>query len=216
MIAVAALSPVLSNLTFGNYDFTVPFVFLSCILLLDQLASCQRVVLQGLRRLKDLARASAISATVGLVVTVPIYYAFGIQGIVPTLILNSVVTLAITWLFSRKVSVPKAEMSARETWQNGKLMVKMGLAMSVSGILATGAAYVLRSFIMHNGGTVAVGLFQAGFVIINTYVGMVFSAMGTDYYPRLAAVNQDNAECRKMVSRQGDMALLRFFASAYS
>jgi len=206
MVAVMALSPVLSKLTFGSYDYTLPFIILSCILLLDQLASGQRVVLQGLRRLKDLARASAIGATVGLIVTVPIYYAFGIKGIVPTLILNSAITLTVTWLFSRKVSVPKAQMTARETWQNGKLMVRMGLAMSVSGILSTGVAYVLRSFIMHNGGTAAVGLFQAGFVIINTYVGMVFSAMGTDYYPRLAAVNKDNAECRKIVSQQGEIA----------
>ena len=134
MIAVMALSPVLSKLTFGSYDYTVPFILLSCILLLDQLASGQRVVLQGLRRLKDLARASAIGATVGLIATVPIYYAFGIKGIVPTLILNSAITLVVTWLFSRKVTVPKAEMTAQETWQEGKLMVKMGIAMSVSGI----------------------------------------------------------------------------------
>lgn len=206
MIAVMALSPVLSKLTFGSYDYTVPFILLSCILLLDQLASGQRVVLQGLRRLKDLARASAIGATVGLIATVPIYYAFGIKGIVPTLILNSAISLVVTWLFSRKVTVPKAEMTAQETWQDGKLMVKMGIAMSVSGILVTGAAYVLRSFIMHNGGTAAVGLFQAGFVIINTYVGMVFTAIGTDYYPRLAEVNKDNEECRKIVSRQGEIA----------
>lgn len=206
MIAVIALSPVLSKLTFGSYDYTVPFILLSCILLLDQLASGQRVVLQGLRRLKDLARASATGATVGLIATVPIYYALGIKGIVPTLILNSAITLAVTWLFSRKVSVPKAEMTAKETWQDGKLMVKMGVAMSASGILVTGAAYVLRSFIMHNGGTVAVGLFQAGFVIINTYVGMVFTAIGTDYYPRLAEVNKDDKECRKIVSRQGEIA----------
>lgn len=207
MVAVIALSPGLSKLTFGSYDYTIPFIVLSCILLLDQLSSGQRVVLQGLRRLKDLARASAIGATAGLIVTIPIYYAFGIKGIVPTLILNSAISLVITWLFSRKISVPKARMTARETWQSGKLMVRMGLSMSVSGILATGAAYALRSFIVHNGGTAAVGLFQAGFVIINTYVGMVFSAMGTDYYPRLAAVNKDNEQCRMIVSRQGEIAI---------
>ena len=193
MIAVIALSPLLSKLTFGSYDYTIPFIILSCILLLDQLAAGQKVVPQGLRRLKDLARASATGATVGLIVTVPLYYLFGIKGIVPTLILNSAISLLFTWLFSRKVTVPKAEMSAGETWQNGKVMIKMGLAMSVSGILASGAAYLLRSFIMHSGGSAAVGLFQAGFV--------------TDYYPRLAAVNRDDEQCRRIVSRQGEIAI---------
>ena len=28
-----------------------------------------------------------------------------------------------------------------------------------------------------------VGLFNAGFTIVNTYVGLVFTAMATDYYP---------------------------------
>lgn len=206
MVVVMALSPVLSKTTFGSYDYTVPLIILSCILLLDQLASGQRVVLQGLRRLKDLARASALGATAGLIVSVPLYYAFGIKGIVPTLILNSAIGLLITWLITRKVKIPKVELTAKETWTNGKMMVKMGIAMSASGILSTAVAYAIRSFIMHNGGTESVGLFQAGFVIINTYVGMVFTAIGTDYYPRLAAANKDNDECRKIVSQQGEIA----------
>jgi len=206
MVVVMVLSPVLSKTTFGSYDYTVPFIVLSCILLLDQLASGQRVVLQGLRRLKDLARASAIGATAGLIVSVPLYYILGIKGIVPTLILNSAIGLLITWLISKKVKIPKAELSAKETLTNGKMMVKMGIAMSASGILSTAVAYAIRSFIMHNGGTESVGLFQAGFVIINTYVGMVFTAIGTDYYPRLAAANKDNDECRKIVSQQGEIA----------
>lgn len=206
MIVVMALSPVLSKATFGSNDYTVPLILLSIILLLDQLASGQRVVLQGLRRLKDLARASAIGATAGLIVSVPLYYAFGIKGIVPTLILNSAIGLLITWLISRKVKIPKVELSAKETWANGKMMVKMGIAMSASGILSTAVAYAIRSYIMHNGGTESVGLFQAGFVIINTYVGMVFTAIGTDYYPRLAAANKDDNECRKIVSQQGEIA----------
>ena len=206
MVIVITLSPVLSKTTFGNYDYTIPFILLSSILLLDQLASGQRVVLQGLRRIKDLARASAIGVTVGLIVTVPLYYVFGIKGIVPTLILNSVASLFISWLFSRKISFPKANLSALETLINGMPMVKMGLAMSISGILSTGVSYIIRSFIMHNGGAAIVGLFQAGFVIINTYVGMIFNAIGTDYYPRLAAANKDDKECRRIVSQQGEIA----------
>ena len=206
MIVVMILSPLLSKVTFGNYDYTIPLIVLSCILLIEQLANGQKVVLQGMRKLKDLARASAIGATVGLVISIPLYYAFGIKGIVPTLILNSLTGFVISWLFARKIKVQNPAMSAKETWNQGKLMVKMGVAMSISGIVSMGISYVIRAFIMRNGGTEAVGLFQAGFAIINTYVGMVFTAIGTDFYPRLAAINQDNAECRKVISQQGEIA----------
>lgn len=205
-ILVIVLSPVLSNVTFGNYDYTIPFIVLSFTLLIDQLSSGQKVVLQGLRRIKDLARASAIGATLGLIVSIPIYYLLGIRGIVPTIIVNSIAGFIIFWFFSRKISFPKKELTAKQTWTEGKWMVRMGIAMSVSGIFATVISYVIRVFIMHQGGENAVGLYQAGFAIINTYVGMVFTAIGTDFYPRLAAVNQDNAECRKIVSQQGEIA----------
>ena len=75
-------------------------------------------------------------------------------------------------------------------------MLIMGVSMSLSGIFASIVAYAIRGFIQANGGVEQVGLFQAGFAIMTTYVGMVMNAIGTDYYPRLAAINKDNAKCR--------------------
>ena len=208
LIATAVLSPVLSQTTFGNYDYTIPFIFLSVILLLDQLSAGQKVVLQGMRKLKYLAKSTAIGSTVGLIVSIPLYYLFGVQGIVPTLILNSVTMLCLTWYFSKKVEVEKVEVTNEQTFEKGKSMLKMGLAMSISGIMVTLTSYLLRGFIRYEGGTEQVGLFTAGFMLTNSYVGMVFNAMGTDYYPRLSAVNQDNAKCTAVINQQGEIATL--------
>lgn len=86
--------------------------------------------------------------------------------------------------------------------------MKMGIAMSVSGILVALSAYVLRWFIRQQGGVEEVGLFTAGFIIVSTYIGMIFSAMSTDYYPRLAAVNKDNSRCREIINQQAEVAIL--------
>jgi len=43
---------------------------------------------------------------------------------------------------------------------------------------------------------------------VNTYVGMIFTAMGTDYYPRLSAVANDVTQSNKLVNQQAEMALL--------
>ena len=56
LVLVALFSPLLSKASFGNYDYTIPFIILSVTLLIDQISSGQRVILQGLRRLKDLAK----------------------------------------------------------------------------------------------------------------------------------------------------------------
>lgn len=207
LLSVVVFSPLLSNASFGNNDYILSFIFLSVILLLDQVSAGQKVVLQGMRRLKDLAKATAIGITVSLVFSIPLYYFWGVKGIVPALILTSVVTLIVSWFYSRRVIINKVPISAKEVFQGGKSMMVMGIAMSLSGVMATGGAYLIRGLLRKWGGIDEVGLFQAGFVIINSYVGLVFSAIATDYYPRLASVNRDNVKCRDVVSQQGEISV---------
>lgn len=208
MIIVIALSPILSQTTFGSKDYTIPFIFLALTLLLDQLSAGQRVVLQGMRRLKHLAKASAYGATMTLVVAVPIYYLFGTDGIVPTLVLTSLITLLFTWFYARKIEIVKVEKSLAQTFREGSVMLKMGWAMSLSSILAYLSAYLFRGYVRSLDGTEAVGLYTAGFTILTAYVGMVFTAIGTDFYPRLAAVNKDTQKSNEVVNQQGEIASL--------
>ena len=208
MVVTLVLSPILSKTSFGNYDYTIAFVFLSIILLLDQICVGQKVVLQGMRRLKDLAKASAIGVTVGLFVSIPLFYFWGTKGIVPALIATSITSLLLSWNYSRKVPIEKVIITTRNAIKGGGVMLKLGIAMSINAMLGTGLAFVLRAFIRHAGGIEEVGLFAAGFTIMNTYVGMVFNAMSTDYYPRLSAVNKDNEKCRDTINQQGEIAVL--------
>lgn len=208
LTAVAILSPLLSRSSFGNYDYTIPFIFLSITLLFDQLSAGQKVILQGMRRLKDLAKCSAFGATFGLLVSIPLYYWMGVNGIVPTLILTSFCALCLSWVYSRKIKIEPVPVTTRQTLEQGRLMLVMGISMSISGILSTGVAFLIRSYIQNIGGVEEVGLYQAGFVIMNTYVGLIMNAIATDYYPRLAAINKDNAKCREAVSQQGEIGSL--------
>ena len=208
LVIVACCSPLLSKASFGNYDYTIPFIILSVTLLLDQLSAGQRVILQGMRRLKDLAKCSAYGVTFGLITSVPLYYWLGIDGIIPTLILNSACSLTLSWFYSRMIKIEKVKVAPKQTFVQSKQMLLLGVSMSLSGIFSTMVAYVLRSFIQGNGGVEEVGLYQAGFAIMTTYVGMITNAIATDYYPRLAAVNKDNVKCREVACQQGEIASL--------
>jgi len=209
LVVTAVSSPILSKTTFGNYDYTIPFVLLSITLLLDQLSAGQTVVLQGMRKLSFLAKSTAIGSTIGLIVSIPLYYWFGIQGIVPTLILNSLTLLCLTWYFSKKVDIEKNYITNKQTFQYGKTMLKMGIAICISGgIVPMLLSYILRWFIRYESDVSQVGIFSAGFAIVNTYVGLIFNAMATDYYPRLAAVNRDNKQCNSIINQQGEISVL--------
>ncbi len=208
LIVTLILSPWLSQLTFGNKKYTLAFIWLSVSLLFNQLCSGQMVLLQGMRKLKYLAKADVVGNSIGLLITLPLYYFFGIDGIVPGIIGTSVISLFVALYFSRKVQVTNIAISHSQTILEGKGMLKMGLMISLSGLLSLGAAYIVRIFISRTGGVEQVGLYSAGFAIINTYVGMIFSAMATDYYPRLSAVSYDNNLSKQIVNHQAEIALL--------
>lgn len=207
-VVTLALSPWLSQLTFGNREYTLAFVWLSVTLLLNQLAGGHMVMLQGMRKLKYLANANITGTLLGLVISVPIYYVWGIDGIVPTIILTSIASLIYAWYFGRKVKIEKAVVDRVTTIAEGKDMLKMGFMISLSGLITTAAAYLVRIYISNTGGVDDVGLYNAGFAIIGTYVGLVFAAMGIDYYPRLAGVAQDNNKARELINQQAEIAIL--------
>lgn len=208
LIAVVVLSPLLSKSSFGDYSYIVPFIILSVTLLLDQLTSGQRVILQGTRRLKSLASVSALGSVAGLVFIVPLYFFWGARGIVPAFIVNSGCLLLLSWWQAKKIPIQESSVPMRDTFKIGRQMLVMGIAMSVSAIVSSLASYIIRGYIQHEGGLEAVGLFQAGFILMNTYIGLIANSISTDFYPRLAAVNSDNHKCKELCNQQMELTLL--------
>lgn len=202
------LSPTLSKLTFGNENYTIAFRWLSITLLFNQLTSGQNVLLQGMRQLKFLAQANLIGSFAGLLISVPLYYFYRIDGIVPALIISSFASLIIAWSFSRRIKTEPAKVNKHETLFEGKSMLTMGFMLSLSGLITTAASYIIRAYISNTGSLDDVGLYNAGFAIIGSYVGLIFTAMGTDYYPRLSGIAQDNVKAKELMNQQAEIALL--------
>ena len=208
MVLTAVLSPWLSELTFGNRDYTLAFIWISATLLFQQLTSSQMVILQGLRKLQYLAKANISGAIVGLVISIPIYYIWRLDGIVPAIMISSLNVVLLTWFFARKAGIRSVGITAKKTIAESKEMLKMGFVLSLSGLIAIGASYIFMIYLSNSGGVDQVGLYNAGFAIINTYVGMIFTALGTDYYPRLSAVAHDNFQSRQLINQQAEISIL--------
>lgn len=202
------LSKWLSKITFGNTEYTLAFVWISMTLLFKQISTGQLVLLQGLRKIQYLAKANLSGSILGLIITVPLYYFYGIDAIVPGIIITSLISLALSWYFSKKIEIKKVIVSPEQTFAQGKNMLTMGFMLSLSGLITLGSAYIVRIYINNKGGLNEVGLYNAGFAIINTYVGMIFTAMATDYYPRLSAIAHSNKLSREIINQQAEIALL--------
>lgn len=207
-IVTIFLSPFLSRLTFGNSNYSTAFIFISITLLLSQLTAGQSVILQGMRKIKNLAKADVAGMLVGLFISIPIYYKLGTTGIVPAMIISSFLSLFFSWFFASKINIAKVSVEKPIFKSESITMLKMGFMLSLSGIIPVVASYVIRIFIGRTGGVEQVGFYTSGFAIINTYVGMIFTAMGTDYYPRLTEVSSDNNKTKNVINEQAEIAIL--------
>lgn len=208
MIITLLLSKWLSEISFGNSNYTVAFAWLSLSLIFNQLTVGQDVLLQGMRKLRSLALANISGAFLGLIISAPLYYFYGIDGIVPALIGTSILTMLISFWFAKDIKISKVIVSRTESIAEAKDMLRMGFLLSVSSLITVGAAYFIRIYISDLGGIEQVGLFNAGFAIIGTYVGIVFNAMATDFYPRLSGVAHNDARARELINHQAEIAIL--------
>lgn len=208
LVLTISLSPLLSKIAFGDRSHTVAFILLSSTFIFSALTGGIYTLLRGMRKIKDLARANISGSLAGLLVALPIFYFYGIEGVVPAIIATSVVIYLVSLYFRKKVDVTTAELSLKETFRGGRQMVSLGIILTVSTLLTSAVGFILNAFISKTGSLEELGLYSAGNSIIAGYVGMVFTAMSTDYYPRLSGVINNPREWKMVVNQQSETVLL--------
>lgn len=201
------LSSPLSRATFGDDKYTWSFVALSSAVFFSVLCNGENTILQGYRRLKSLAFCSIIGSTAGLVIGVPLYYAYGIDGIVPAIVILAFVSYIVSLFGTRKINLKTSELSWKEAFTISKAFILLGLTMMIAVILGQMSTYGLNIIIRHFGTLADVGLFQAANSITNQYIGMIFAAMATDYYPHLSSIIKDKEQTSLLVHQQGEIVL---------
>ena len=95
-----------------------------------------------------------------------------------------------------------------EVREEAGALLKLGSVFMASAVLTTGAAYAIRILVRNNIGLEAAGLYQSAWSIGGLYVGFILQAMGSDFYPRLTAVANDDTECNRLVNEQAQIGLL--------
>lgn len=201
-------APYLSEITFSSTNYTIHFRILSIILLINQLTVQHNVILQGMRQLKKLASANIIGSFLGLIINVPLFYFLGEEGIIPALILLALSSYLVAWYNSNKLHIESLNISWKETFITGKSMLKMGFMLGLTGLMDMIIIYIVKVAIQDWGSIAEVGLYTAGFAIVQQYVNLIFGAIGTDYYPRLCAASNDKAVSCEIINKQFEIMIL--------
>lgn len=207
-VVLAAFSPQISTATFGSDRHAGAVALLALALFCRVVADSRGALIQGMRRIADLASMGVLGALLGAVVSIALVYALGEEGVAPSLVGGAAMGLIIAWWFSRKVQIERPDLTRVQATREAAALLKLGFAFMGSGFLMMGAAYVVRLIVVRDVGLEAAGFYQAAWTLGGLYVGIILQAMGADFYPRLVGVANNDAECNRVVNEQAHVSLL--------
>lgn len=198
----------ISFITFRTDTRSTAIAILSLAIFFRLIAGGQAALIQGMRRISDLAKMGIWGALSGTAAGVVLIYFFHERGIVPSLVAGAGMTILTSWWYSRKTSIGNFSLSFGEVCEEAGGLLKLGLAFMASGFLTLGVAYWVRITILHRVGFGAAGLYQCAWALGSLYVGVILQAMGADFYPRLTAAAADNYQCNRLVNEQSIAGML--------
>jgi enterobacterial common antigen flippase len=207
-VLMVALSREISFVTFGSHEHAVVIALLSMALVFRLFADAEAALIQGLRRIADLAMMNILGALAGSAISITLVFLLGNEGIVPAIVAVAAATTAASWWYGRKVRMEAPVMTAWQVRREASAMLRLGVAFMISGLLVMGTAYAVRAMILHRSGIDAAGLYQASWTLGGLYVGIILQALGADFYPRLTGVAGDNRACNRLVNEQAKVSLL--------
>jgi PST family polysaccharide transporter len=197
-----------SQIAFGTPDHAFDIGLLAIAILFARVMGGQMALLQGMRRIRELAKVNILGALVGTVVSIPIVYVWGRDGIAAYLTIVAGAGVLISWIFARRVRIDPVNVSFRDIGDETRNLLRLGLAFVSSGLMTVGALFLSRIFVVRQEGVEGAGEFQAASALSMVYIGFILQAMGTDFYPRLAAMSEDDKRCNQLVNEQAEVSML--------
>jgi antigen flippase len=207
-VLLLVFSRQVSRLTFGSTEPAAAVCLLSVAVFFSLVSAGQGALIQGMRRIADLAKMSVLGALFGVCTSIPLVYFFREKGVVPALVSVAAMTILTSWWYSRKIEIEVPTVTLSDVRQEASALLKLGSAFMASGFLTIGVAYAVRITVLHKIGLEATGLYQSAWTLGGLYVGFILQAMGADFYPRLTASINNREECNRLVNEQTLVGLL--------
>ena len=207
-VALVLSSDWISLISFGNNHQASGIALLAIAVFFSTLSGGQTALIQGFRRIGDLARVNVLGGLLGTIAGILLICFLQKRGIVPALVAVSAATLLASWWYSRRLEVEQTSLKLSQFRAEAQTMLSLGFVLMASGFMTVGVAFFVRIIVLRDLGEDAAGFYQSAWTLGGLYGGFVLQAMAADFFPRLSAVAGDNRECNRLVNEQAEISLL--------
>ena len=207
VLAGMLLAAPLSRFTFGDSSHTWGYILLSPAVGFSTITCGELAVLKGLRKLKSLATLSVLNVAAGILITLPIYYFWGIEGVLPAILAFCAASMILTLAFSSKAERFQLVYTRKELREGHKALT-VGSNFVICSIIGHASLMCIQAYLNNFSSLKVVGLYNAAYTLTMTYAGLVFAAMETDYFPRLSGVFANIKERTDTLLKQQDVTIM--------
>ena len=193
----------------GSTSYSDAVGWLSIGVALSMAGASQAALIQGMRRIGDVARLSIFGSVFNTILGIGLIWRWGKAGLVAYVLIGPAVSFVLGHVYVSRLPKSTVESVAlQELAQEWNVLFRLGLAMVGAGLVSSLAQLLIRVDVAKVLGAQSLGQYQAAWTISMQYVTFVLMAMGTDYYPRLTGVIHDDKAAVQLVNEQMEIATL--------
>lgn len=196
------LVPLFSNELFSHDGYDWILKVTAIVILLKQLSTINISVLQGKQHLNLLAKLNIVSSIISLIIAIPLYYYFKLEGVIFGFIAMYLIEVIVSFL-----SVKRNKIDTITTPNNYLSIIKEGIVIGYGNILTLLAQFLVIYYVTSQAGNIQAGYYTAGFSIINNYVALIFVAMSTGYLPRIIKLLDSKSRLQTEMTKQLNFSL---------
>jgi PST family polysaccharide transporter len=208
-LVVWSLRVFLAVQVLGSASQAAAVGWLSVGVALSVAAASQGALIQGMRRIEDLARVSVFGSIISTVFGVGLLWRWGNAGLVAYVLVGPAVSFALGHFYvSRLPKIQTGLVKTEEIVGEWKMLLRLGLAFVGAELVGSLFQLWIRVDVGKVLGAESLGQYQAAWTVSTQYIAFVLAAMAADYYPRLTGVIHDRKAAGHLVNEQTEIALL--------
>jgi PST family polysaccharide transporter len=208
-LVVWSLRSFLAVYALGNASYSGAVGWLSIGVALSVAGASQGALIQGMRRIGDIARLNVFGSAISTVLGIGMLWRWGKAGLVAYILIGPLASFVLGHVYVSRLPKPRKEnVTLPELSREWKMLLRLGLAMVGAGLVQQLAQLWIRIDVARVLGAQSLGQYQAAWTISMQYVSFVLGAMGSDYYPRLTGIIHDPKAAGRLVNEQTEVATL--------
>ena len=202
-------APFLSRLYFeGDTGSTIDIMLLAPMVVALMIAAGEISILKGLRHLKRVALISLLSAVCTLCLTVPIFWAMGMRGILLSLNISTWAVTLVHLMFTTPLYPWRISLPSREVFREGWPLLRIGIPYVLTAFAGTVCMLLQNAYLKRESSEETLGLYRVAYTLMVGYAGIIYSAFEADFFPRLSSVNNDATARNKVINQQIHASIL--------